>query len=310
MEIKLLFASSRALHPRLGTIQAGKFTIEPMPDPTARAVKSPKRYLLRFEDHFREGEIATSPNHEGDLFLSLLAVVIGSRIETEGMMIGTVPSHTYRGEGIYDCYEASVDEAPNLDGALADLCHLEPEFARQFLRACEVYRTALSLIGENNTLAYFLLTIAIECLANKAIGGEGTCDNFIAFILKYLPSKGDFVGEEDWREILKEVYYRHRSGFTHGGKKIPEAVWLADKLGRSYVRNELDGKEVRTPGLKWFERVVRDCLHTFLASHDYRAAKPSDLLKDLALEGGMVKVRARRAIKAGEPVGTNDIELD
>jgi hypothetical protein len=310
MEIKILFASSKPLHPRLGKLAAGKFTIEPVPDPSARPVMSPKRYLLRFDDHFREGEVATSPNHEGDLFLSLLAVIIGSRIETEGMLVGSVPSHTYRGHGIYDCYESPVEEAPNLDGALGDLCHLEPELARQFIRACEVYRTALSLIGENNTLAYFLLTIAVECLANKTIGGEGTCDNFIAFILRCLPNKGDFPSEEDWREILKEVYYRHRSGFTHGGKRIPEAVWLADKLDRSYVRNEIDGKQVRTPGLKWFERIVRDCLHAFLANHEHRAAEPRDLLKELSLEDGMVKMRAKRAIRAGEPVGSDDLDLD
>jgi len=309
MEVKVVFSSSRPIHPKHGVLSVSRYRIEPIPDPSKEPVRSPKRYMLRFEDEIRQGERASQPDAEARLFLSLFSVIIGSRINIEGSMINNVPL-TPATKATYANYETVVEDLPALDKAISDLNATAEEIAQQYLRACDVYRNALSLIGENNTLSFFLLTIAIECIANKVVERGGTCDKFIEFVLTYLPNKNDFNSEEEWRDILKEIYYRHRSGFTHGGKDIPEAALLADKLNRSYVKNEIDGKEVKTPGLKWFEGVVRDCLHEFLARKIFPADQPVDYLKEFSLSHGQVKVKAKREIKAGEVVTVKDVELD
>jgi len=309
MEVKVVFSSSRPIHPKVGILSTSKYRIEPIPDTSKEPVRSPKRYMLRFDDEIRQGEKASQPDAEARLFLSLFSVIIGSRISIEGSMINNVPL-TPATKVTYTNYETVVEDLPALDQAISDLSATTEEVARQYLRSCDVYRNALSLIGENNTLSFFLLTIAIECIANKVVQHGGTCDRFIEFVFTYLPNKTDFESEEEWRGILKEIYYRHRSGFTHGGKDVPEAAWLADKLNRRYVKNEIDGKEVKTPGLKWFEGVVRDCLHEFLARKDFPTDQPVDYLKEFSLEHGRVKVKAKRDLKQGEVIFEKDIELD
>lgn len=307
--MKVVFSSSRPIHPKHGILSASKYKIEPIPDPSKEPTSSPKRYILRFEDEIRQGEKATQPDAEARLFLSLFSVIIGSRISIEGSMINNVPL-TPATKATYANYERVVEDLPALGEAISDLSATAEEIARQYLRACDVYRNALLLIGENNTLSFFLLTIAIECIANKVVQHGGTCDKFVEFVLTYLPHKTDFGSEEEWSDILKEIYYRHRSGFTHGGKDVPDAARLADRLNRAYVKNEIDGKEVKTPGLKWFEGVVRDCLHEFLARKDFPTDQPADCLKEFSLEHGRVKVKAKRDIKEGEVVFAKDIELD
>ena len=154
------------------------------------------------------------------------------------------------------------------------------------------------------------MTVAIECLSNKLGEGSGSCDKFINFILKYLPDKSSLETESDWKEFLKEVYYRHRSGFTHGGKEVPEAANLADRLNRVYVRNVIDGKEVRSPGLKWFESVVRNTLIGFLMSIDDDLEKRADHFKDISLQYGNVMLRAKRDLEAHTLVTAKDVQLD
>ena len=153
--------------------------------------------------------------------------------------------------------------------------------------------------------------MAIECLSNqtRAETDKGKCDSFISFILSYLPDKSQIETEEDWKELLKEVYYRHRSGFTHGGKEIPEATDIADRLNRVYVKHIIDGKEVRTPSLKWFESVVRNSLVGYLISQN-SIENPKDRVKEISLEHGVVQLIANRDLAAGSVVTEKDFKLD
>lgn len=309
MEVKVLFHTSRRIHPKYGVLSIGKYSVEPLPTTETGAQPASNRYLLRFDDEIREGESGSQPQAEATLFLAYLSLIIGSRLHIESLMVNSV-NVLVRQASTYRDYQAIIEELPDIDSLIARFKKKNPEVARQFLRACEVYRSALNLMGENNTLSFFLFTIAVECLSNKVGRGNGSSDKFIDFILGYLPDKSSLPSEQDWRELLQQIYRRHRSGFTHGGKEIPEAVNLADRLNRVYVRNMVDGKEVRTPGLKWFESVVRGALVGFLNSAKYDSEQQTDHFKELSLEYGRVMVKARHNLQAHTVVTEKDVDLD
>lgn len=309
MEVKVLFQISRRIHPKFGMLSIGKYSVEPIPT-TGASPPASNRYLLRFEDEMHEGEFGSQPQAEATLFLSYLSLILGSRLHIESLMVNSV--NISIGQAVaYQNYQAMIEELPNINSLLAKFKGKNTEVARQFLRACEVYRAALNLMGENNTLSFFLFTTAIECLSNK-VGKKGAShrDKFIDFIFHFIPDKSSLPSEQDWKKLLQEIYDRHRSGFTHGGKEIPEAVSLADRLNRVYVCNVVDGKEVRTPGLKWFESVVRGTLIGFLNSAEHDSEQQTDHFKDISLEYGRVMVKAKHDIEAHTIVTEKDVDLD
>jgi len=309
-KIKIHFVSSRRIHPKFLDLSVGKYLIEPIPDKDSGVVGISNRYLLRFDDEMRPGESMSQPETEGKLFLSYLSLLLGTQIKIESIMLNSVNPPTRDQVPLYKEFETVLDKMPDLNNQLLKFKSMENEVARQFLRASDVYRAAINLIAENNTLSFFLLAVAIECLSNKLGEGNGSCDKFIDFILKYLPDKSSLDSENDWREFLKEIYYRHRSGFTHGGKEVPEASNLADRLNRVYVRNTIDGKEVRSPGLKWFESVVRNTLIGFLMSIDDNIQNETDHFKNISLEYGAVMLKARKDLQAHSLVTEKDVQLD
>lgn len=308
MEVKVLFQTSRRIHPKFGILSIGKYSVEPIPT-TGAPPPASNRYLLRFEDEIREGESGSQPQAEATLFLAYLSLILGSRLHIESLMVNSV--NISIGQAVaYQNYQAMIEELPDIESLVAKFKGKDAEVARQFLRACEVYRAALNLMGENNTLSFFLFTTAIECLSNKVGKGASYRAKFIDFILHYLPDKSSLPSEQDWKKLLQEIYDRHRSGFTHGGKEIPEAVSLADRLNRVYVRNVVDGKKVRTPGLKWFESVVRGTLIGFLNSAEHASEQQTDHFKNISLEYGRVMVKAKRDIQAHTVVTEKDVDLD
>jgi hypothetical protein len=310
MEIKITFKTSQKIHPKFQNLTIGKYTIEPLPSKSPNLTSATNNYLLRFNDEIREGEHMMNPKTEGMLFLSCLSLFLASRLQVESLMLNSINTPETNQMSVYNNYETTIENLPDMDMLIKKLMSKDSDIAKQFMRSCEVYRTAMNILGENNTLSYFLLTIAIECLSNKIMPNGGSCDKFVEFILKYLPDKSSLSSESDWREFLKEIYYNHRSGFTHGGKDIPDAVLLADRLNRTYVKNVIDGKEVRTPGLKWFESVVRQTLVGFLNSTDNDTGKIVDYFKEFSLESGRVNIKAKVPLKANQFVTTKDVDLD
>lgn len=308
MEIKVLFHTSKRIAAKFDAIKFGKYTIEPIPVPAdvTATTSATNKYLLRFEDEIRAEDGRSHPEQEARFVLSYLSVVLGTPLEFEALMLNSVNAPIAVREFGKD---ELIEDLPQIEALYQKLRLSESDFARQFLRACEVYRTAINIYNTNNTLSYFLLTVSVECLSNIYGGGEGKCDKFIDFILKNLPEKLD-LSDEDWKELLKEIYYRHRSGFTHGGKEIPEAVSMADSLNRVYVRNIIDGKEIRSPGLKWFAKIVRSVLINYLDHIPDGPSETHDALKDLSLKYGEVTLKASRAIVANSAVTDQDFILD
>lgn len=291
MQIKVLFNTSKRIHQKFGELRLGKYTIEPVPTNEPNLSGASNRYLLRFEDTLNGGR--SNPKEDANFFLSYLSLALGSKINIESFMVNSAQLEDTRTREIFRSYYSIVNELDGLDLMYTRFHYLDIDIARQFVRACEVYRTAVNIIDENSTLSFFLLTIAVECLSNVVSNKKGACEKFVDFVLKFLPDKSDFENIDQWNEILKEIYYNHRSGFTHGGKRVPEAVRAADRLERAYIQNVIGDKDVKTPGLKWFERVVRSTLTSYLINQDESksASQEPDYFKKLSLEIGLIKFR-------------------
>jgi hypothetical protein len=312
-EFKALFTSSKDIDAKFGIIKIGKYIIEPLPTNSGNQAGSTINYLLRFEDDFREGEMSSNPIAEAQIFLSFLSLQLGSRIDIDSTMYNNVKTTMPDSvdTDIYKEFRNMVTLLPDLDVRLNKIMSLDDSIAIQFLRACEIYRIAVNLIGNNNTLSFFLLSTSIECLSNKVSLKRGVCEKFVDFIATYYPDKINFKDEVEYISVLKEIYYNHRSGFTHGGKAVPEASHLADKLNKAYIKNSVEGKEVRTPGLKWFELVVRSCLIDFLDKTKQKdVGLQNDHFKAISVNRGVVHLIAKRSLVPGQVVTTGDVDLD
>lgn len=181
---------------------------------------------------------------------------------------------------------------------------------RQFLRSCNAYRTALSLIDSNPTLSFFLLVTAIEAVSNKVIGSDEVSKNFRSFILRYLPNsfKEDLEDEKLVHLLIKQAYDM-RCAFTHGGIGISIATLSADDLKRKYVKHFIKGNEVYSPSLRWFESVVRAVLIEFLRPQPAIDGEESKLPM-LAMEQQVINVKVKRPVKPGRLITTKDVDLD
>jgi len=312
MEVKVLFKLSKDIAPALGVIKIGKYTIESLPADSGDLVNSTIRFLLRFNDQMRDGEKRSNPVAEAKTFLSFFSFLSRAKLDICSAMLNDVRSN--EADNIYVQYRGTIESVADFDNCLTKLMCLDEKVALQFIRACEVYRIALNLIGTDqidNTISFFLLTIVVECMASAVSKKDGKCAKFIDFIMAYLPSKQDYPTDGDWTGILKEVYRNHRSAFTHGGKEVPEAVFLADRLNRKYVRNEIDGKSKRTPGLKWFEGIVHSCLVNFLLQAISKdAGHRIDYFKETSLAKGVVKIKAKKKLDGGQFITESDVDLD
>ena len=308
-DLKILFNMTRDIDWKIGDIKIGKYIIETLPSNPDSTYFGKYKYILKFKDTMDDRDTASNPIGEASLFLSFVALMMRSGLEIDSVMMGNYKtSMPY--SGLYKEYSSQIESLPDYCAYFERFNRLDYETAILFLRSCEVYKAALNLIGSNNTLSYFLLCISVECLSNKVCKSEGIKAKFIDFIIEYLPDKSEFDSDK-WKHILGEVYSRHRSKFTHAGESIPEAVYMADSLNRSYVKNYINGKEVKTAGLKWFEKIVRASLLGFLdkAPQEDRI-KQGDLLKKISLLDGQVTLKTTKKIAPGGVARECDVELD
>ncbi len=313
MEIKVLFELSRDMVPSIAEIKFDKYYIQPLPTNSKDLKDGRIRYLLIFNDEIKDGEFGSQPFIEAQMILSILSLLLRSKLEIDSIMINNIKSDMPdpRTATFYSEYNNTINELTDINTFFNKFKSLDLDIIEQFQRACEVYSVALNMIGINNTLSFFLLCTSIECLSNiiyKDI--EGSCERFIKFILENLSDQSVFSTEQEWKDILKEIYYNHRSGFTHGGKRIPDSVIIADKFNRVYVKNIIDGKETRTPSLKWFESIVYNCLFNFIDNIKTDSKERPNPLKDLSMKYGIVKVKFKKSAKRGEAVFEKDLDLD
>ena len=310
MEVKIRFTSSKRLPPDVDSLTLGRYAIEPIPEPFDSNLTATGSYLLRFDDKYREGETSSNPFKEAALFFSLLSLTWDAEVDVHGTMVNSVlvPSDIVA-SGIKPP-PTILKTPPDITEHLEAVKRLDPSTAKQFLRACEVYSAALHQTYQNPTLSFFLLSIAVECLANSVSQGSGPRERFLAFLTDNSPGFAPLVPHLEFASLVREAYDRHRSGFTHGGKEIPQAAVLADRLGRPYVKNIVDGKEVRTPGLRWFQSLVRHSVLHFLHAAAPGDASPIDHLKEVSMGAGSVMLKFKRTPERGSVITTEDVDID
>jgi len=83
---------------------------------------------------------------------------------------------------------------------------------------------------------------------------------------------------------------------------------MADKVGSSYFKHDTHGKEVRTPGLGWFARVVRGAILGYLDTVPEQQVRNEQILAELAFEKAVLRLKAARNLCAGEPVTFEEVE--
>lgn len=91
---------------------------------------------------------------------------------------------------------------------------------------------------------------------------------------------------------------------------MPDAVFLADKIGRNYVKHYYNNSEVKTLGLRYLEKITRISLINYLSKMEYESTINNDAFKDISLEFGSVVLKKKRNIKSNTFVTTEDMDLD
>jgi hypothetical protein len=107
-------------------------------------------------------------------------------------------------------------------------------------------------------------------------------------------------GEEGFTRNLKTIYYRHRSAFIHAGQEVPIAASMtADEHGLSSIMHYVGGKEINTPGLVWFARVVQSSLVGFLRNFPKNAEGDRSAIREIAARTYILSVPIAKEKRSG-----------
>jgi hypothetical protein len=307
LQIEILFTSSKAFDPVLKEVTFAKYRLRSIPTARESMHDTHESLILEFQDVWKKGQLHSNPQMEGDYVISLLSLFNGIRVKLDSLKVNNVQTtlRTKQSSFLLGKMELPTD----LEGLLKRLQSMDTDLLRQYLRSCNAYRTALSLIDENPTLSFFLLVTAIEAISNKVMRSGDLRKDFRGFILEHLPKSFEDELGKDLLLLLLEEAYAMRCAFTHGGKQISAGTLSADDTDRKYVRHYVDNKEVVSPSISWFSNVVQVALLGFLRDQKTGQIQESKL-SDLAREEGVIHVKAAREIKAGQVLTTSDVDLD
>jgi hypothetical protein len=298
--VQIRFTCEREI--AVGFLRFDKYRVTTLPTKRDRLRPSGEEALLEFDDVL-DGRNASHPEREGEYILAWLSVVFGMKVDFRAAKIDifNVTTKERKDE------PKPITSDPGLNSLFRSLRALDEKGARQYLRGCESYMVAISVLEKNPTLSMFMLVTAVECLSNIFATANTHYERFRDFILSYLPH--DLEPEKSDPKFLDEILrscYAYRSGFTHGGSPLSPASKLAERAEKKYVRHLENGRKILTPSLRWFENIVRSVLMEFL-SRQSGDAKTSLAL--LAMEEATLMMRARRAMQAGRILSFDDVEL-
>lgn len=305
--VEILFTSSRALEPGLKEVRFNKYRISSIPTAKESLDDSHENLVLDFQDLWKEGQTSSNPEKEGDYILSLLSLVSKMKVEFDSIKVNNVQVTLRRRRS--SSLMGNMELPTDIEDMFRRLQSMDPDLLRQYLRSCSAFRAALSLIDDNPTLSFFLLVTAIEAVSNKVLKSGELKKDFREFILRYLPkSFEDELGRDPLLVLLEEAY-NMRCAFTHGGKEISIGTLSADHTNRKYVRHYIDDREVVSPSIYWFADVVQTVLIGFLRAQVISEVNES-IMSDLAMEEGIIYVKAAKEVKAGQVLTTKDVDLD
>lgn len=264
----------------------------------------------------------SNPFGEIDIVCSIISVLLNTTVEKKGVRIAEshIPKSTGFRKTIYSQFYGDFDFS-KFSEFFPRIYTIDDDLLRQFVRSCSTYSFAINFIPKDITFAFFLLVVAVECLSSqKKVISESEldldskkCERYVRFIDRYLMAETRGEDENNkhlFIELLKTIYYAHRSGFVHGGREVSHAAVMADQEKSSYFKHELNGKEVKTPGIGWFANIVRNALLGFLKTQDMPDSDGNlNTFARIAIEQGSIKMKVKRAVEKGEPVNIKDIEF-
>jgi len=190
----------------------------------------------------------------------------------------------------------------DLTRKVTNALRLDKETLQQFIRATHAFTLGIQAGATDLALSYLLLVTSVECLSslesyipNSELNRDNkSVERYVRFIREFCSTPEEFYdekGEEGFIQNLKTVYYRHRSGFVHSGKEVPSAASsTADDLGIPSITHYVGGKQITTPGLMWFSRVVRRSVVGFLEQSPKRSESGRDVLQEVAARRGMISL--------------------
>ena len=308
LDIGVLFTSSKTLEPKLKEVTFSKYRIWTIPTARESLADTSESFLLEFQDLWKEGQIASNPETEGDYVLSVLSLVFEMKVEFDSIKIDNIQGTLRKKRSSF--LMGKVELPSDLEDLFKKLQSMETNLLRQYLRSCNAYRTALSLIDDNPTLSFFLLVTAVEAISGIVMKKKGNRANFREFILTYLPkSFEDELGYKELLLLLIERAYDIRNAFTHGGSGLSAGVFVADRSKRNYIKHKEKGKEVYSPSTKWMGSAVRAVLLEFLRRQKVGDVQESKL-SEIAMEDVAINLIAARTVKAGQLVKSKDFDFD
>lgn len=316
MRIETRLFLSKAFPAGSTEIKCGRYSITAIPSTRAAEGEAVLEFVNTFEAPEGGG---SNPEEEANIVCNLLSLVLEARIRRSGLRVNAIDIPANQADPLYQLYRGRLD-AKEVDEHLRRALSLPIELARQLSRACRAFGSALEFIPSDPTFAFFLLVVAVECLSSQAaiiLPSEldldsKKCERFCTFIDRFMPDGLRGEDEKDpalFRELLKTIFFSHRSAFVHGGKEVSSAALMADMAGSSYFKHAAEGREVKTPGLAWFARIVRGAILGYLQSLPIEGSQPDEeLLARLAYEKAVLKIKARGDLEAGRFVTLKDVE--
>lgn len=307
--VEILCNSSKSFDPKLKGITLGKYNIRTIPTQKEAVDDSHERVLLEFEYMFGDRkQITAQPlKIEGDYALSILSLILEMKVEFDSMKVGNVQTTLMAGSPSF--LMGRINLPSDINELYAKLFSLDLNVLRQFLRSCNVYRSALSLIEDNPTLAFFLFVTSIESISGIVIK-KSSRKNFEQFILTYIPKS--FEHELESKELLSLLIKRAwkiRCSFTHGGSNISAGALVADQANRNYVKHKEKNKVVYSPSTSWLAHVVRNVLLEFLRTQKIGKVQESKF-SEIAVDASITTFIAAKQIKPGQMVTASDLDLD
>ncbi len=307
LDIEVLVTSSKSFNPNISKIKFDKYEITTLPTIKESLTDTKENWLLRFEDAWKEKQTHSNPEKEADYILSVLSVLLESKIEHVATKSNNVQVSIRQRKAPY--LEGSINSLPNIEEIIYKLNSLNHDLLRQFLRSCNAYRASISLIENNPTLSFFLLVTAIEAISGKVIKKTERL-NFQEFVLGYMSEElKKEVGNKELLSLLIDQAWKMRCAFTHGGTSLSIGSLSAEHSKRIYVKHYIGDKEVFSPSIRWFEKVVRSSLLSFLEQQSEVKGEESKL-PQLAKDEGVIYVKTAKPVQSGRVVTTSDLDLD
>lgn len=314
LDVVIRFTTSRTIPSDIREIKIDSYRIHSIPSVMHTThISIPEEALLEFVDVWQKGQMASNPLTEARYILAFLSL-LGRTITSFNSAKIDNANVTLQEKRVFKQFSGRLVLPSDFQDIYRSLFTLNNKLFIQYIRACSTYQNAISLLETRPTLGCFLLVVAVECLSNVIGKGKSGFEKFRNFISTYLPSEIQ-QDERDPRlfsELLKRIYVEYRSGFTHGGKKIPiAALTLAEKTGRNYIKLIEQGKEVKYPSLTWYENIVRGVLIEFLrkTGKGKVAVEDRSRLVEMAISEAVVTLRLKRPKRPGEIVFQSDVEI-